>query len=268
VRVTGPGGVHHIDGRCRNERLAIGGGEQAAVTPQPDQDPARRPRQQLPSGRPRVVRPGQQRRLPPVTAPPVTAGQHRVQRRGRDIGHQRPGVGEHQNTTGKRGRPHPQPAVRADGQRPGITGTGRRDQAVPGHVDRFARRYADRVPPARVGLRAQAGHERPLAIRFHQHHVETGVRTRVGRTKHLDAFGGQRGADQVTPLASAVTAGVRDRHALPGRRRHHVETAADVHRRLASDQVAAARRQPRDAHDQVDDRFTGQQEAIWGKYHD
>jgi hypothetical protein len=270
VRVARSGGVHHVDRRGRNERQASGGGEQAPVTPQPDQDPAvggAGPAQQLKRGRLRVVSPGKQRGLPPVTAPPVAAGEHRVQRRGRNVGHQRPGVGEHENAGRKPGCPPPQPAIGRAGQRPGGAGPRRRDQAVPGHVDRFARRHADRVPPAGVRLRAQAGDERPLAIRLHQHHVETGVQARVGWPEHLDAFGRERGPDQVTPRASAVTAGVGDRHALPGRGRHHVEAAADVDRRPGGDQVATAGRQSRDAHDQIDDRLTGQKKAIQGKYH-
>ena len=109
---------------------------------------------------------GEQGGLAGVAAEPVAPGEHRLEHLRGDLRDERSRVDEQQHGRRQRRRPAAEPGPRAG-----------RDQAVAGHVDGVAGAGRDRVPASRLGrrLRAEAGDERPLGVRFDQRHVEAGV---------------------------------------------------------------------------------------------
>ena len=210
--VARAGGVDRDDPRGRDVGDLVAARQHAARRPGPDDDPRRavppamigsaRLAEQPTGGFGRVGHAGAGPGLPLVAAPPVTARPHRAQHSRRDLGDQRARVREQQHAARQAGSPLPQDRARCG-----------RGQPVAGNVDGVTGPDRDGVPAAWLaqGFRAEAGDERALAAALHQGDVEAGVGSPVRRPQHGDAFGGQRGTDQIAPRPAAVTAGVQHR---------------------------------------------------------
>jgi predicted unusual protein kinase regulating ubiquinone biosynthesis (AarF/ABC1/UbiB family) len=253
VGVSGPGGVHRADGRGGDVVgcVLVPGREEASVRPEPDDDVGAGGAGEQEGGRLVGGYAGEQGGLAGVAAEPVAPGEHRVEHLRGDLRDERSRVDEQQHGRRQRRRPAAEVGTRV-----------RRDQAVAGYVDGVARAGRDRVPAARPAHRLgpQGGHERPLGVRLDQRDIEAGVGGRIGRAEQADAFGREGGADQVPPVAGAVTARVQHRQALPGGGRHHVKPAPDRHLGRGGEQVAAARGQSGHPHHHVDDGLTREDE--------
>ena len=268
VRVAGPGGVDRLHGRggdahgcgrsgfvgaahgCGRSGFVGAAGsrcQEAAVASDADEDVGAGGAGEQTSRRLLGVgAAAEQGGLAGVAAEPVAAGEHGVEQLRGDLTGERAGVEEQQHARRERRRPAAEDGTRA-----------RRDQAVAGYVDDVAGAGRDRVPAARLAdrLGPQGGHERPLGVRLDQRDVEAGVPGRVGRAEQADAFGREGGADQVPPVAGAVTARVQHRQALPGGGGHDVEPAPDRDLGRGRQQVATARGQSWHPHDHVHDRL-------------
>jgi hypothetical protein len=224
---------------------------------------------------------GEQGGLAGADADPVAAGQDRGEHLGRDVRGERAGIQEQQRSRRERRGPA------RDGR------GGRAEDAVPGDVHGVVRGHLqggeivkglgaeagdERALPRRAGRRGRpCRHGRPgrhgkpgqcgrpgLGTGFDENDRKASVAERIRGAEDPDALGRQGRADHVAPWAGAVAARVPHLHALPGGGGHHVESAAHCHRRGRREHVAAAVRQSGHAHDNVDDRLAGEDEAHGG----